>query len=223
MRVAPVYFSAKSATCSGPSKGLYHQVCNAPAAPLGHHVLACRAEPAILAQDTAIGHVIALLPPTYCFALANIDRTRLGSAKAITEAMAHGKAEGKLRNLEDHRGEKDIFGSDLMTFNYNHVYNVDCLAPDSLSDGFREGREIAFEFLDYLRQTVPGCENARMANLATLIGVRETRRIKGRFRLTAQAYFQSHRHQDDIAVYDYALDLNARQPTAKSREEYYNL
>ena len=53
--------------------------------------------------------------------------------------------------------------------------------------------------------------------------MRETRRIHGDFVLEANAYFESHRHEDDIAVYDYALDLHAAQATSSSQAEYYNL
>ncbi len=163
------------------------------------------------------------MPPTYCFTVGNIDRARLGDPKRVNEALVRGKREGRLRNPEDHRGEKDIFGPDVMVFNYNHVYDVDCLDPDDLTRATIEGRETAYELLDYLKDTVPGFERARIVNLASLLGVRETRRIVGDFRLTGRAYFESHRHEDDVCVYDYAIDLHASRPTAEEREEYYEL
>lgn len=163
------------------------------------------------------------MPPTYCFTVMNVDRAMLGDARNVNEAMKRGKAEGHLRNPEDHRGEKDIFGPHAMVFNYNHVYDVDCLSADGLTRGVVEGREIAFELLDYLRETVPGFENSDIAATGILLGVRETRRIEGDFVLRANAYFESHRHDDDIAVYDYALDLHAAKATKGSQEDYYDI
>ena len=163
------------------------------------------------------------MPPTYCFTVMNVDRALLGDTRAVNEAMKRGKAEGRLRNPEDHRGEKDIFGPDAMVFNYNHVYDVDCLDADGLTRGVVEGREIAFELLEYLRETVPGFRDAGIAATAMLLGVRETRRIEGDLVLKGDAYFESHRHPDDICVYDYAIDLHAARSSRDSQEEYYEL
>jgi len=163
------------------------------------------------------------MPPTYCFTVTNVDRVMLGDTRQVNEAMKRGKAEGRLRNPDDHRGEKDIFGPQAMVFNYNHVYDVDCLDAQDLTRGVIEGREIAFELLDYLRDTVPGFKKADIATTAVLLGVRETRRIEGDFILKGDAYFESHRHPDDVCVYDYALDLHAARPTRGSQEEYYEL
>lgn len=163
------------------------------------------------------------MPPTYCFTVMNVDRAMLGDTRKVNEAMRRGKLEGRLRNPEDRRGEKDIFGPHAMVFNYNHIYDVDCLKADNLTRGVVEGREIAFELLDYLRETVPGFQHADVAATGILLGVRETRRIEGDFVLRADAYFESHRHEDDICVYDYALDLHAAQPSEASQSEYHQL
>ena len=163
------------------------------------------------------------MPPTYCFTVAGVDRAMLGDTRQVNEAMKLGKAEGRLRNPEDHRGEKDIFGPEAMTFNYNHIYDVDCLNADELTRGVIEGREIAFELLGYLRDTVPGFKQADIATTAILLGVRETRRIKGDFILETDAYFESQRHEDDICVYDYALDLHAARAGKDSQADYYDI
>jgi hypothetical protein len=162
-----------------------------------------------------------VMPPTLCFSIGGIDRQKLPDPRAPYLAMTKGKAAGRLRNPDDHRGEKDVPVPEAWVFNYNHIYNVNCLNADDLSKVMIEGRETAFEFLDYLKETVPGCEKAYMASTASLPGVRETRRIKGRFRLEENAYFESERHSDDICVYDYAIDLHAAKATADSQEKYY--
>lgn len=163
------------------------------------------------------------MPPTYCFTVMNVDRVLLGDTRQVNDAMRRGKEEGRLRNPQDHRGEKDIFGPHAMVFNYNHVYDVDCLNADDLTRGVVEGREIAFELLEYLRDTVPGFKKADLAATGILLGVRETRRIEGDYILRANAYFESQRHDDDIGVYDYALDLHAAKPSVDSQKDYYEL
>lgn len=181
--------------------------------------LAAAAGAPVMMEDAATGR----MPPTYCFTVMNVDRVMLGDTRKVNEAMRKGKEEGRLRNPLDRRGEKDIFGPHAMVFNYNHVYNVDCLSADGLTRGVVEGRDIAFELLAYLRETTPGFGKADLAATAVLLGVRETRRIEGDFILRANAYFESHRHEDDICVYDYALDLHAARPSLDSQEDYYEL
>jgi hypothetical protein len=163
------------------------------------------------------------MPPTYCFTVTGVDRALLGDTRQVNEAMKRGKVEGRLRNPDDHRGEKDIFGPEAMIFNYNHIYGIDCLNADDLTHGVVEGREIAFELLDYLRETVPGFTKANISSTGILLGVRETRRIRGEFVLEKDAYFESRRHEDDICVYDYALDLHAARATKDSQDEYYDI
>ncbi len=163
------------------------------------------------------------MPPTYCFTVMNVNRKQLGDPRKVNLAMKRGKEQGRLCNPNDHRGEKDIFGPDAMVFNYNHIYECDCLNADDLTRGVIEGRQIAFELLDYLKDTVPGFEQSNMATTAVLLGVRETRRIEGDYVLKADAYFDSHRHDDDIAVYDYALDLHAAKENGESQHEYYEM
>jgi len=164
-----------------------------------------------------------VMPPSLCFSLGGVDREKMPHPRAQYEAMAKGKLEGCLRNPEDHRGEKDICSPDAMVFNYNHIYGKNCIDADDLTHAMIEGREIAFELSDYLKETVPGFEESYVANIASLLGVRETRRIKGDFCLTASAYFESHRHEDDICVYDYACDLHQAYNTVTDRKAFEKL
>ena len=77
--------------------------------------------------------------------------------------------------------------------------------------------------VNYLKQTVPGFSQASIATTGSLVGIRETRRIEGDYILKADAYFESHRHEDDVCVYDYALDLHAARPDEQGQQQYYDL
>jgi hypothetical protein len=163
------------------------------------------------------------MPPTLCFIVDGVDRLKVPDVKPIAEAMYKGKAEGKLTNPQDFRGCKDLFGPHMLVFNYNHVYGVNSLNADDLTRTMVEGRRIAFELLEYLRREVPGFEKAYLVTTAALPGVRETRRIRGEFCLTAEAYFNAETHDDDICVYDYPADLHQAANTFESRERFEKL
>ncbi len=163
------------------------------------------------------------MPPTLCFIVDGVDRQKVPDVKPIAAAIYKGKAEGKLTNPQDFRGCKDLFGPHMMVFNYNHVYSVNGVNADDLTKTMVEGRRIAFELLEYVRGQVPGFENAYLAVTAGLPGVRETRRIRGEFYLTAEAYFNAETHDDDICVYDYPTDLHQAANTQESRERFEKL
>ena len=50
----------------------------------------------------------------------------------------------------------------------------------------------------FLKDHIPGCENIRLLYSAPMLGVRESRRIKGSFVLTGAEMKKSTRHPDDI-------------------------
>lgn len=64
------------------------------------------------------------------------------------------------------------------------VADVDATDPLQLSAAEREGRRQAYVFERFFRDRVPGYERARIIALSVGIGVRETRRVYGEYRLT---------------------------------------
>jgi FAD dependent oxidoreductase len=63
-----------------------------------------------------------------------------------------------------------------------------------------EGRRQAWEYARFLREQVPGFEQAVMVSTSPAIGVRESRRVHGRYRLTAEDVLAGRRFDDEIAL-----------------------
>jgi FAD dependent oxidoreductase len=66
------------------------------------------------------------------------------------------------------------------------VSDVRALQAEELTRAEIEGRRQAFIFEDFFRQEVPGYESSRIIGLSHQIGVRETRRVYGEYRLTKE-------------------------------------
>lgn len=64
------------------------------------------------------------------------------------------------------------------------VGDTDATDPEQLTAAEIEGRRQAFVYEDFLRDMVPGYERAKIIGLSHHIGVRETRRVYGEYRLT---------------------------------------
>ena len=66
------------------------------------------------------------------------------------------------------------------------VGDTDATDPEQLTSAEIEGRRQAFIYEDFLRDMVPGYEKAKIIGLSHHIGVRETRRVYGEYRLTKE-------------------------------------
>ena len=60
----------------------------------------------------------------------------------------------------------------------------------------------------YLRERIPGFEEARIEQVAPVLGVRETRHIQGGYVLSGEDSLQGHRFEDSIAADASALDIH---------------
>lgn len=95
--------------------------------------------------------------------------------------------------------------------NMTRVNGVDGTNPASLSFGEYEGRKQIIDIQKYLISYVPGFENAHFTKMAPFIGIRETRRIVGKYVMTAEDVLGCARFDDAIAVASYPLDLHHPQ------------
>lgn len=86
-----------------------------------------------------------------------------------------------------------------MTGNMVRVRIIDPTDPFQLTDAEIEGRRQALEYVRFLRERVPGYEHAYLSGLSTQIGIRESRRIFGAYRLTRDDVLNARQFDDGIA------------------------
>lgn len=87
----------------------------------------------------------------------------------------------------------------VVATNMTRVSNVDATDPWALTEAEIEGRAQALEYIRFLKANVPGYERAFLMNVSTQIGIRETRRIDGVYRLTREDALSARRFPDAIA------------------------
>ena len=136
------------------------------------------------------------------FRLANVDVER---AEAVAKAEfwslmqeAAKSGEYALPRLEGsvHRTPLPGVMMALMT----RVRDVDATDPDQLTRAELEGRRQTREYFRFLRDRVPGYENAVLVSTSPAIGVRESRRILGRYVLSADDCLSARAFPDQIAL-----------------------
>lgn len=87
-----------------------------------------------------------------------------------------------------------------------HVRGVDGTDPDAVSRATQEGRRRCRQLADFLRTDVPGFASAHMAQLSPTVGVRETRKLEGVYRLTGDDLARGVKFDDAIVCCDNPVD-----------------
>lgn len=92
--------------------------------------------------------------------------------------------------------------------NTTRVLRMDATDPWQLSEAERTGRRQAQQVFDFLRAHAPGFENAAFLSTGVQIGIRESRRLQGRYVLTAEDLLDSRPFEDAVACGGYPIDIH---------------
>jgi hypothetical protein len=149
-----------------------------------------------------------LLYPTTMFRVNNVDpHVARGAIAAIDDHMraaerrsnTHFPRFGVVIRPQKHAMEWRANVTQVKTAAGRAVNATDAT---QLSDGEIEGRRQIAQFYAFLRSDVPGFSESYIVDIAPQIGVRETRRIRGRYRLTGRDVLT-------CASFDDAVGINA--------------
>jgi glycine/D-amino acid oxidase-like deaminating enzyme len=149
-------------------------------------------------ESAATGPVQSL---TTTFRLINVD---VDTARQVKKDQLHGLMHEAIDSgsYDLPRREGSVHITPLpgvMATNMTRVIQVDATDVEQLTRAEIEGRRQALEYFRFLRERVPGYEKAELANFSVQIGVRESRRIFGRYRLTRQDVLGACKFNDAIA------------------------
>jgi hypothetical protein len=97
---------------------------------------------------------------------------------------------------------------DEVTVNMTRVVDIDPLDPGDLTRAEVDARLQTMQLVEFFRSRVPGFENARIAATGTQVGIRESRRIVGRYTLTRDDVLQGRRFDDAVACSAYPIDIH---------------
>ncbi|WP_054950709.1 FAD-dependent oxidoreductase [Numidum massiliense] len=96
-----------------------------------------------------------------------------------------------------------------VTVNMTRVIRHDATDGQALSSAEVLGRRQVMEVVEFLKSDIPGFENAELINCGTQIGVRESRRIVGKYILSGEDVVQGRKFDDVIARGSYPIDIHS--------------
>ena len=144
---------------------------------------------------------------TTTFRMANVDhaaRSAIGKDELhalMAEAAASGEYDLPRREGSDHITPINGVIATVMT----RVEQAEdpartAVDPETLTSAEMEGRRQALEYARFLVDRVPGYQGASLVALSTQIGVRETRRVYGDYRLTKEDVLAARQFDDQIGL-----------------------
>ena len=152
--------------------------------------------------------------------LENVDYEKLTEYMRSTKDVRFIALINDLREKGIWKFPYDIFISVMLTENDTFMINtirqvgIDGTDTNSVSQGIIDGRKENFELFSIAKQYFPGFENARIREIAPIIGIRETRRMIGEYTLTVEDLVTGVDFDDGIALSGYGWDLpNPKKPS----------
>ncbi|MFA5859797.1 MAG: FAD-dependent oxidoreductase [Elusimicrobiota bacterium] len=127
----------------------------------------------------------------------------VGLRKQVVDAQKHGI---KISN------ERTIIITGLrkgdVWINMTRVKGVDGTSARSIENGTKVAQMQIKEIVKYLKGYIPGFENARYVKTAPFLGIRETRRIVGKYVLNRKDLLSCRKFSDAVAVASYPIDIH---------------
>ncbi|MDF2617645.1 MAG: binding protein [Xanthobacteraceae bacterium] len=170
-------------------------------------------------------------PVSMYFTMAHVDIKRLAEwarhtddvpARAIPdkdEDLAYGLwltgFNGSLRKFQQDTGIKlqreniTLKTADGQLYvNATRVLGVDIFSPKEFSGAILECYRQVDAYARFLKERIPGFENAKIAQISPVLGVRETRHVVGEYMLTEHDVIDGPYFEDSIAADASALDIH---------------
>lgn len=108
-------------------------------------------------------------------------------------------------------------GRETGYLNGGHLFGLQSANIKSLTSGMMKGRRLIQQYSTFLKKHSANCKNLELVSTASLMGVRESRRIVGEYELTLEDYLARRQFPDQIGVFSNFIDIH---PYDCSKEEY---
>lgn len=168
-------------------------------------------------------------PMTTCFRVGGVDvplfrEEREGLQIKFSEAQKTGEITNPRENILVffHTAEN------VVHFNTTRVIKLDPTNPFDLSKAEKIARKQIDELMRFLKKNAPSFKNSTVINVASEIGVRESRKLKGEYVLTADDLIACTMFDDTIALGNYDIDIHNPAGTGTSHRyfgsgEFYSI
>ena len=158
--------------------------------------------------------LVAFKSSSLCFSFANVDSYNYNLTgpslhtsnknSPVYKAIESGKYP-----LIDKHFNSNFIGPDVVQFNAGHLDNVDSTDPWATTQAMMAGRQIAGQYLEAMKDVQPKTfGSAFLVKTASLLGVRDSRRIEGDYTFTVEDWKERRTFEDEIGRNCYYIDVH---------------
>lgn len=153
-------------------------------------------------------------PASHCFQVTNVDEYAYTTGPKMH--MSHHDCpvydivrSEKYPLVKDGHSCNSLIGPRTIGFNAGHLWDVDSTDPMSVSRALIDGRRLAYQFHEGLKEFFPSAFAASfLSATAPAMGIRESRRVIGDYTITLDDYLARRSFPDEIGRNCYYIDVH---------------
>jgi len=124
----------------------------------------------------------------------------------LSKELYKAKADGLIDNTFDGSWSSLTDAGEATNLNLCHMAGCDATDVGDLTKFEMKGRQLAEEAVVAMKHGVPGFQNAKLRNIGASLGIRDTRKIVGRYNLTGDDVCSELRHEESIGIFPEFVD-----------------
>jgi len=168
-------------------------------------------------------------PMTTCFRLCGVDIEKFKvEAPGLQKLYKEWQKEGKITNPRENILFFYGLGKDVLHLNTTRIVKRNPVNDLELSFAEIEARRQVYEMYSFLCKNSEACANCTISSIASEIGVRESRKLKGEYILTGEDIKSCVDFDDSIALGNYDIDIHNPEGTGTyiyhlKAQEYFRI
>ncbi len=108
---------------------------------------------------------------------------------------------------------------DTLAFNCPRIVkNLDSNLPEDTTEALIDGRESIYRLSKFCKKYLPGCENAYISNIADMLGVRVSSRVKGKYIYTIEDLKSGKKFDNPAVISNYPVDVHSKDKNSSTLE-----
>jgi hypothetical protein len=104
--------------------------------------------------------------------------------------------------------------------NIGHAFGVDGTDERSLTSALIQARQSLLEYERFYKEYLTGYQQMELVGTASVLGIRESRRIVGDYVLNREDFLRRAVFEDEIGRFAYGVDLHAATPSQKDHDDF---
>ena len=168
-------------------------------------------------------------PMTLCFRLGNVDTDAFfESFEELKKEHKRALDRGELINPRENILVFKMPVDNVLHFNTTRVIRLDPTDPFDITEAEKQGRKQVYEIYEFMKKHASGLDKSFLMATASEIGVRESRKIVGKYVLTGKDITECKKFPDAICACNYDIDIHNPEGTGTSHYyfrdgEYYTI